>query len=86
MNEERPLANAECRFNAYAKDVRLFLQQHVPVSLMHLIDRQPALTIPSERPSLITAHNAKARGSDVLRPAPFADQRHASALSTCPSS
>lgn len=86
LDEERPLANAKCRFDAYAEDIRLFIQQHISVSPVHLIDGQPPLTIPPERPSFITAHNAEAWGSDVLRPAPLADQRHASVLSTCLSS
>lgn len=83
LDEKRSLANAKCRFDAYAEDVRLFLQQHILVSLMQLLDREPPLTIPPERSSFVTAQDADTRSSHVLRTAPLADQRHASVLSTC---
>ena len=82
LYEQSPLAHAKCRFNAYADNVRLFLQQHVSVSLMQLAYRQPSLTISSDRPSLVTAHNAEAWGTRILRPAPLADQCHAGVLRT----
>ena len=83
LYEQSPLSHAKCRFNAYAEDVRLFLQQHVFVSLVQLIDRQPSLTIPPKRPSLVRAHNAETWGTSILRPAPLTDQHHMGVQKTC---